>query len=273
MAFLQRNTTIFSGTISSPTVTKNMVLNKPSGTVEGDMMVAWVCGDSSIRRNITPPSGWSVIYNQSSPDLGGSAQQFGYYKVATASEPSTYTFVWSGSGTRYKGVLTSYYDTNGTGTWTVSSLGGGNLVNSTGITSLSITGAGLYVTAFLSDDADTPDGDNSPVPEIARSVADSLGFITYGGDYTATNHTITQDWTSYNDDKYANNVIFAHQVSGDYVSKIRVGSAYKNILDGWVAVDEGLFPGSATSWKKITEGHIKVGDGQKGTWKEIFKSQ
>jgi len=268
MAFLQRNTTISSGRTYSP---YNMVLNKPSGTVEGDMMVAWICGDTSTRRNVTAPSGWSVIYNQSSPDLGGSAQQFGYYKVATASEPSSYTFSFSSTASYYKAVLTSYYDTNGTGTWTVSSLGGGNRAYGTSVTSLSITGAGLYITAFLSDDADTPDGDNSPVPEIARDVGNSMGFITYGGDYTATNHTITQDWTSSPDDKYANNVIFAHQLSGDFTSKIRVGSAYKNILDGWVAVDEGLFPGSATSWKKIVSGSIKIGDGQKGDWKEIFK--
>ena len=54
MAFLQRNTTIFSGLIPYP---YNLVLNKPSGTVEGDMMVAWVCGDSSGRRNVTAEVG------------------------------------------------------------------------------------------------------------------------------------------------------------------------------------------------------------------------
>ena len=264
MAFLQRNTTIFSGGLSSP---YNMVLNKPSGTVEGDMMVAWVCGDSSARKNVTPPSGWSVIYNQSSPDLGGSAQQFGYYKVATASEPSSYTFTFSGSAGRYKGVITSYYDTNGAGTWTVSSIGGGNRVNSTSITSLSISGSGLYVTAFLSDDEDDPTSDNSPVPEIARNVDDSMTFITYGGDYTATNHTITQSWDGSNDNKYANNVIFAHQISGDLVSKIRVGSAYKNILEGWVAVDSNS-SGTPDVWKKIVSGSIKVSETK---YKDIFK--
>lgn len=262
MAFLQRNTTIYNGTFF------NVICNKPSGTIEGDLMVAWICGDSAFRRNVTPPSGWSVIYNQSSPDLGGGAQQFGYYKVATASEPSSYTFVFSGSVGSLKGVLTSYYDTNGTGTWTASSIGGGgNFVNSTSITSLSITGAGLYITAFLNDTAYTPTTDNSPVAEIAADSTNSLGFITYGGDYTALNHTITQTWSS-GDDLYANNVIFAHQVSGGgFVSKIRVGSAYKNILEGYVAVDSNS-SGTPDVWKKIVSGSIKASETK---YKDIFK--
>ena len=264
MAFLQRNTTI--NTASSLLSPFRFTLNKPSGTVEGDMMVCWICTDTSARRNVTTPSGWSVIYNQSSPDLGGNAQQFGYYKVATASEPTTYDFQFNGSPQGWKGIITSYYDTNGTGTWTVSSLGGGNRVFSTSITSLSITGAGLYVTAFLNDGGDSPTTDNSPVPEILQNTQNSLGFITYGGDYTATNHTITQTFSS-TDDVYANNVIFAHQVSGDIVSKIRVGSAYKNILEGYVAVDSNS-SGTPDVWKKIVSGSIKVSETQ---YKDIFK--
>ena len=257
MAFLQRNTTIFSGPI--PGSVENLVLNKPSGTVEGDMMIAWVCGDSSTRRNVTTPSGWSVIYNQSSPDLGGSAQQFGYYKVATASEPSSYTFVFSNSVGTTKGVLTSYYDTNGTGTWTLSSLGGANRVSSTSITSSSISGSGLYVTAFLSDDQDSPTTNNSPLPEIARNVDDSLGFITYGGDYTATNHTITQSWSGNTDDKYANNVIFAHSTTPTTtLGKINKGGTFKDIPSGKVYVG-GV-------WKNIVKGHLYVS----GIWKEMF---
>jgi len=210
--------------------------------------------------------GWSIIYNQSSPDLGGSAQQFGYYKVATASEPISYNFQFSSIPSNVKGILTSYYDTNGTGAWTVSSLGGGNRVFSTTSTSLPISGEGLYVTAFLNDGARTPTTDNSPVPEIARSVANSLGFITYAGAFTATNHTITQAW-NFGDDIYANNVIFQHQISGTLISKIRVGSAYKNILEGYVAIDSNS-NGTPDVWKKIVSGSIKVSE---TNYKDIFK--
>ena len=254
MAFLQRNTTIYSGTNYNP-----LTVQKPSGTAEGDMMVAWLCGDSSNRRDVTTPSGWSVIYNQSNPDLGGSAQMFGYYKVATASEPSSYGFTFSGSVGFSKGILTSYYDTNGSGTWTISSIGGGNTVDATSITSSSISGAGLYVTAFLSDDADNPTTNNSPVPEIARNVANSMGFITYGGDYTATNHTITQSWSGNDDDKYANNVIFAHSSTPTTtLGKINKGGTFKDIPSGKVYVG-GV-------WKNIVKGHLYVS----GVWKEMF---
>lgn len=256
MAFLQRNTTIFSST--SPSSPYIITLNKPSGTVEGDMIVAWICGDTSFRRNVTTPSGWSIIYNQSSPDLGGSAQMFGYYKVATASEPSTYNFQFSANPSNVKGILTSYYDTNGTGTWTLSSIGGGNTVDGFSITSLPISGSGLYVTSFLNDSSDNPTTDNSPVPEIARSVANLMAFITYGGDYTATNHTITQTFDG-NDDLYANNVIFAHSTSPSVtLGKINKGGTFKDITSGKVYVS-GV-------WKNIVKGHLYVS----GVWKEMF---
>lgn len=253
MAFLQRNTTILSGQLQT------LNISKPSGTAAGDMMVAWLCGDSAARRNVTTPSGWSIIYNQSNPDLGGSAQQFGYYKVATASEPSSYSFSFSSSVLSSKGIITSYYDTNGAGTWTISSIGGGNTVNSTSITSLSISGSGLYVTAFLSDDADNPTSNNSPVPEIARNVGNSMGFITYGGDYNATNHTITQSWSGNNDDKYSNNIIFAHSTTPTTsLGKINKGGTFKDIPSGKVYVG-GV-------WKNIVKGHLYVS----GVWKEMF---
>ena len=265
MAFAERGTTVYAGSNYNP-----LTVQKPSGTIEGDMMVAWLCGDSATRKNVTTPSGWSVIYNQSSPDLGGSAQMFGYYKVATASEPSSYGFTFSGSVGFSKGVLTSWYDTGGVGTWSVVDLGGGNKTFGTSVTSLSISGSGLYITAFLSDGADNPTTDNSPVAEIVRNVSNSLGFIMYGGNSATLNSTITQNWDA-SDDLYANNVIFGFTLSGDYVSKVKIGSAYKNILDGWVAVDS-TSNGSPDVWKKITAGHISV-ENKAGNdvWNEIFK--
>jgi len=261
MAFLQRNTTILSlPSGSSPYI---RTVTKPSGTVEGDIMVGWFCGDSSTRRDMTPPSGWSVIYNQSYPDLGGSGQQYGFYKVATASEPTTYAFEWSGNIFSSKSILTTYYDTNGSGTWTVSNIGAGNRAQSASSTSVSITGAGLYITAFLNDGARTPTTDNSPVAEIARDVSNSLGFITYAGEATALNNTITQNWSAL-DDVYSNNVIFAHQVNNGFVNKIKVGNVYKDITAGFVATSSG--------WKEIQKGFVAQGRGSVTTsWLPVFK--
>ena len=56
-----------------------------------------------------------------------------------------------------------------------------------------------------------------------------------------------------------------------YVSKIKVGGAYKNITDGWVAVDS-TSSGSPDVWKKITSGNISVEDNTgNDVWVEIFK--
>ena len=55
------------------------------------------------------------------------------------------------------------------------------------------------------------------------------------------------------------------------LSKIKVGGAYKNITDGWVAVDSNS-SGSPDVWKKITSGNISVEDNTgDDVWVEIFK--
>jgi hypothetical protein len=67
--------------------------SKPSGTAEGDLLLAFVC----MRANptITPPSGWALI-----EDVRNSALLAVYYKVAGSSEPSTYTFSVSTTDSR-----------------------------------------------------------------------------------------------------------------------------------------------------------------------------
>lgn len=66
----------------------SVVVNKPSGVVEGDVMIASYTSNTSFW-NI--PSGWTAILSQLS---GGSASmRTGVaYKVAGSSEPSNYTF-------------------------------------------------------------------------------------------------------------------------------------------------------------------------------------
>jgi hypothetical protein len=78
-------------------------VNKPVGTVSGDLLVAFVFGAETDPGNgITrsTPSGWTEItYYQST--YGGSADTLlaAYYKVAGGSEPTTYTFSITGPST------------------------------------------------------------------------------------------------------------------------------------------------------------------------------
>lgn len=98
-----------TGTNSGATV----VANKPTGTDVDDLMVAFMCNNAAGGRLWSPPSGWTAVVNQNaSPNISVC------YKVAGASEPSTYTWTLSGSATSNVIVIATYrgavYDTVGT---------------------------------------------------------------------------------------------------------------------------------------------------------------
>jgi hypothetical protein len=79
------------------------VINKPTGTVQGDVMVAVINFNSNI--TVTAPSGWTTIDEDDGIPSAGTALI--YYKVAGASEPTTYT--WQGSASnRYGGVIATF---------------------------------------------------------------------------------------------------------------------------------------------------------------------
>lgn len=83
--------------------------NKPSGTVEGDLMVCIVQFNADV--TITPPTGWTEIDTDNGISTTASVSLF--YKVAGASEPSNYLFC--GSTTRVGAVLATFsgsFDSN-----------------------------------------------------------------------------------------------------------------------------------------------------------------
>ena len=68
-------------------------MNKPSGVATGDLLLAAL----DVRRapNITAPAGWTLIRTTTN---GTTMRQAVYYRIATASEPSSYR--WTFSDTR-----------------------------------------------------------------------------------------------------------------------------------------------------------------------------
>lgn len=99
---------IASASTSNAVNVSTLVINKPTGTVEGDLMVAAMACDSGSR-TWTGDTGWTEAADQGvDPDLRIA------YKVAGASEPSSYTFTPSGSQ-RLSGCILTYryaaYDT------------------------------------------------------------------------------------------------------------------------------------------------------------------
>ena len=265
------NTGLFQG---SPTGAK------PSGTVEGDLIVIWMSGDTPSRPGVTWPSGFTAIYDQNDTDLGGGSWIYGAYKVAGASEPSTYTV--SISGMFYSGgsrcSIISYYNDAGVGSWNLLTRAANDVTNGTSITSPSVTGTGLYMIAFNHESNATVNTNNSPVSSIlfdnSSTPAAPTSSQIYAGYDAVSSGTVTVTWTtsSSQTDLYSVATIFeSTAVASGFTSKIRVGSAYKNILDGWIAVDS-TSSGSPDVWKKITTGHISVEDNTgDDVWVDIFK--
>lgn len=79
-----------------------LAINKPAGTVQGDLMVAFVCA-SSGSDTWAGDAGWTEVADQGSqPNLRVA------WKIASAGGPADYTFMSSGSGQLKSGCILSF---------------------------------------------------------------------------------------------------------------------------------------------------------------------
>ena len=78
-----------------PSGTLSLTINKPSGTVEGDVMIASIAVRPDTAA-ITAPADWALVrrVDNANPNANSLAV---YYKVAGASEPADYTWTFSTS--------------------------------------------------------------------------------------------------------------------------------------------------------------------------------
>ena len=70
----------------------SMGISKPAGTLTGHLMVAQISVRDQVVGGITPPAGWTLIRETNNADRITVAS---YYKVATGTEPGSYTYTWS----------------------------------------------------------------------------------------------------------------------------------------------------------------------------------
>ena len=101
-----------------------LTLNKPAGTVEGDLILITHCNDSETSG--TPPAGFATVtgYPVDQPIGVETTRLEVFYKVAGASEPATYDI--TGFSAQSSATIEVYYDTVGGGTWTVNAAATGN---------------------------------------------------------------------------------------------------------------------------------------------------
>lgn len=77
----------------------NCIVDKPSGTTEGDIMIAIIHFNGNV--TITPPTDWITI--DEDDGVASGATVLLYYKIAGASEPSSYT--WTSSVSNRHGAI------------------------------------------------------------------------------------------------------------------------------------------------------------------------
>lgn len=99
-----------AGTRSAGTTT---VVNKPTGTIQNDLMIALLMdGDTGITPSY--PTGWTQSILSNAANNSGAVA----YKIAGASEPSSYTFGLTGAFGKVVQIVTIRYASNvATGTY------------------------------------------------------------------------------------------------------------------------------------------------------------
>lgn len=77
---------------SGASTTTSLAINKPSGTLQNDQMIVWMTVTGGTGVTVTAPAGWTSVITTNSTTVYG---QRLFRKVATSSEPSSYTFTFS----------------------------------------------------------------------------------------------------------------------------------------------------------------------------------
>jgi hypothetical protein len=93
--------------VSSATADRgtSLTVAKPTGTTQGDLLVAVTAHQVGQFRSMSAPAGWSVVPNTDWAD-GNNARIHAWYKLAGSAEPSSYVFqLTGGSGQDISGGI------------------------------------------------------------------------------------------------------------------------------------------------------------------------
>lgn len=241
--------TATSRTASNATLT--LAATKPTGVVEGDVLIAFATvGDTGATEpTFTPPSGWTAIRSQVDYATGPTnyIKTVAYWKLATNSEPSTYTFTTSvATSSRFAVIINAYTGVNGTNPIGSGEVNGDSVVpNSTARATGAITlAAKRWVVAAVSDRGNstftTPAGltarasTNGQTPSMA--VFDSNDYVSSG--------TVSYQSESSVSSSTSNGIIFSLVDGGTvpYIPTVGGSSSFRNAAAGSVPVNISAVP-------------------------------
>lgn len=125
----------------------SLVLDRPAGTVDGDLLVATVMvGDATA---VTPPSGWAEL--SGSPKVLPDASRIHAYSKVASSEPSTWTWGLA-TGNDWSVVVASYAGVVADAVREVFASGGGSGLTTITAPSVTTDAANELVVYFLGAD-------------------------------------------------------------------------------------------------------------------------
>jgi hypothetical protein len=136
-----------NGVTNSSTLT----LPKPTAVAAGDVLLAVVDVRLSGAQSVTGPTGWTLIRRDANASSGASLSQAVYYRVATSTEPDSYTWSFSPKSSSAVGGIFAYSGVDNTSP--VISHSGRTSTKSTRITapSVALPGGGVAIIAFFGD--------------------------------------------------------------------------------------------------------------------------
>ena len=80
----------------------NISISKPAGSAEGHLLIAGVATDGYTANSLSAPAGWNLITRRSRSE----EVSFGvWWKIAGASEPSSYQFTWNEEEKAYGWIM------------------------------------------------------------------------------------------------------------------------------------------------------------------------
>lgn len=177
-------------------------IDKPSGVSADDMLVVGLTFEKGSDEDLTPPTGWTLIRRTDNSSNSGLAT---YYKIAGASEPSSYSFDLD-NGSKWCIGIVRLSDVDDVSPIDVSS---GNTGSGTSTVASSVTTTGnselilLYYTNKKDANYSTPSGATEVYDDPNSSGGQPSNMLAYTtqavagatGDYTST-ATESESWAA-----------------------------------------------------------------------------
>jgi hypothetical protein len=193
---------------TNTTTTTSLSINKPTGVVQGDVLIAVI---SQGGNNTTAPTctGWTLI---ASTNLGGTGVRYGavLYRIAGATESATNSYTFTlGSGTSHAvGAINAFYGVNTTGGYLVGGAAGGPF---------DVVPGPIYT------NAGSAFGANSITTKTANAAVIMFGMT---GDTTTGSITWGPSWTTASPGSLTLSVLSQYPASGISSDYCYVGAAW-----------------------------------------------